>query len=122
MTNYQEIIETEKRWVEAHQTLNIEDIEDILDIDYKRIENNNIVNKAEVLASYQSGQRYWDIAEGSDYTINLHDNFATVVGLWRGKGVNHGEHFDYSARFLAVYVKRSTGWKLYRDESFEAFS
>lgn len=120
MSDYEELMKTEKRWVEAHQTLNTLDIEDILDDGYKRIEGTAILGKAETLASYQSGQRHWDVAEGSDYTVNIHNEFATVVGLWRGVGVNHGEHFDYSARFLSVYIKRSNGWKLYRDESFES--
>jgi len=119
MSDYDDILNTEKRWVEAHLTLNTQDIEDVLDTDYKRIENDKIVTKADVLASYKSGQRHWDIAEGSDYTVNIHGDFATVVGTWRGVGINHGEHFDYSAKFLAVYVKRATGWKLYRDENFQ---
>lgn len=119
MNDYTEVMQTEKRWVAAHHSLNAKDIEDILDTDYKRIEGNKLIGKAEALASYTSGQRHWDVAQGSDYTVNIHNEFATVVGLWRGVGVNHGEHFDYSARFLSVYIKRSTGWKLYRDESFE---
>lgn len=120
MSDYDDILKTEKRWVEAHLTLNTQDIEDILDNDYKRIENDKIVTKAEVLASYKSGHRHWDVAEGRDYTVNIHGNFATVVGTWRGVGVNHDEHFDYSTRFLAVYIKSATGWKVFRDESFES--
>lgn len=114
-----QVIRTEQRWVHAHRDLNVADIEDILDEDFRRIEEDRVVGKQEVVASYKSGQRQWELAEGTGYSVQVFGSFAVVVGTWRGRGVNHGERFDYHARFLAVYVKRSAGWKLYRDETFE---
>lgn len=118
-TPEQQIMMIERRWVQAHRDLKPAEIEFILDEDYGRIEGNKVVGKGEVVASYKSGQRHWDVAEGSDYSVQIFDNFAVVVGVWRGVGVNHGERFDYRARFVSVYVKRQAGWKLYRDEVFE---
>ncbi len=110
---------TERRWVQAHRDLNTADIEFLLDEDYKRVEGSKVVSKGNVVASYKSGHRRWEVAEGSDYSVQVFDGFAVVVGVWRGVGVNHDERFDYRARFLSLYVKRQEGWKLYRDEVFE---
>lgn len=119
MTDQHALLQTERRWTNAHLTLNLAEIQDILDDDYKRIDGDHVLNKAHVIASYASGQRHWDVAEGRNYSIHIYENFATVVGTWRGVGVNHGNAFDYEAQFLAVYIKRAGSWKLYRDEIFE---
>ena len=116
----EQVMQTERRWVQAHRLLNVTEIEDILDESYMRIEaDGTVVGKADAVASYQSGERRWDTAEASDYTVQVFSNFAVVVGTWHGVGVNHGERFDYIARFLTVYVKRAGGWKLYREETFD---
>ena len=115
-----DVMATEARWVEAHRGPDPAAIAAILDDDYKRIlPDNSVIGKREVIDSYASGQRHWEVAEGSDYTVQMLDNVAIVTGVWRGVGVNHGQRFDYHARFLAVYVRRDMGWKLYRDETFD---
>lgn len=85
-----DLMGTERRWVQAHRDLNLAEIEDILDAGYKRIVGDRVINKEDLLASYRSGKRHWDLAEGSDYSIQVHGSFAIVVGTWRGIGVNHG--------------------------------
>jgi ketosteroid isomerase-like protein len=115
-----EVLETERRWVQAHRDLDVAAIAKILDETYARIEKDgSISRKSDVVASYSSGERHWDVAEGSDYAVQVFEDTAVVVGIWRGVGVNHGQAFDYRARFIAVYVRRPDGWKLYRDEAFE---
>ena len=115
-----EVMETEHRWVRAHRGLDVAVIAEILDEGYARIEKDgSISRKSDVVGSYSSGERHWDVAEGSDYTVQVFDNMAVVVGIWRGIGVNHGQAFDYRARFIAIYVRRAEGWKLYREEVFE---
>jgi ketosteroid isomerase-like protein len=115
-----EVMETERRWVQAHRDLDVAVIAEILDEAYARIEKDGTISrKSDVVASYGSGERHWDVAEGSDYSVQVFDDTAVVVGIWRGVGVNHGQAFDYRARFLAVYLRRADGWKLYRDEVFE---
>ena len=115
-----EVMETEQRWVQAHRDLNVAAIEDILDEEYKRIQaDNTVIGKTGVVASYRSGKRHWDVAEGSDYAVRVINDIALVTGTWRGAGINHGEVFDYRARFLALYIRREESWKLYRDEVLE---
>lgn len=116
-----EVMETEQRWVQAHRDLNVADIEDILDKEYKRIQaDDTVIAKTGVVASYRSGKRRWSVAEGSDYAVRVVDDVALVTGTWRGAGINHGEVFDYRARFLTVYIRREDGWKLFRDEILES--
>lgn len=113
-------METERRWVQAHRSMDAAEIEDILDESYKRIQSDgSVVSKAETVASYQSGKRHWETAEVSDYSVQVFKGFAVVVGTWYGVGVNDTESFDYRAHFLAVYIKRKQGWKLYREETFD---
>jgi ketosteroid isomerase-like protein len=111
-----DVMATEQRWVQAHRELNVADIEDILDDEYKRIKNGRVIGKEEVVDSYRSGKRRWAVADASNYTVRVADDVALVVGEWRGVGLNHGEVFDYRARFLALYIRRDSGWKLFRDE------
>ena len=114
-----ELMETERRWVQAHRDLDLAVIGEILDEEYARIEKDGSTSrKSDVVASYSSGQRHWDVAEGSDYTVQVFDDTAVVVGIWRGVGVNHNQAFDYRARFVAIYIRRADGWKLFRDETF----
>jgi ketosteroid isomerase-like protein len=113
-----EVMAVEARWVQAHRDLDAATIAEILDDDYKRIhENGSVIGKDDVVAYFQNGWRHWDVAEGSDYSVQVFDNVALVYATWHGVGTNGGEPFDYSAPFLAVYVRRADGWKLCRDET-----
>jgi ketosteroid isomerase-like protein len=38
-------------------------------------------------------------------------------GRWRARGVNAGQRFDYTARFLSVYVKRDGRWQMVAAQS-----
>jgi ketosteroid isomerase-like protein len=76
-----------------------------------------VIGKGELLASYRSGLRKWEIAESDQYEIRLLENVALLIGRWRGKGENQGKKFDYSARFLAVYQLDGGHWKLVSDLS-----
>jgi ketosteroid isomerase-like protein len=40
-----------------------------------------------------------------------------VIGRWIGRGENHGQRFDYTARFSSVYVRREKGWQIVLDHS-----
>ena len=79
-----EVMETERRWVQAHRDLDTAVIAEILDEDYVRIlEEGTVLGKSEVVASYASGERHWDVAEGSDYSVHVFgdDNTAVVIGI-----------------------------------------
>lgn len=113
-----EVLKVEQRWVEAHRELDVGTIRDILAEDYLQIRaDGSVIGKPEAVRSYQSGRRRWDKAESTDHRVTIHGDVAILVGRWRGRGENHGERFDYSARFMAVYVRRDGLWKLVADQS-----
>ncbi len=114
----QEVLETELSWVQAHRDLDIDVIDQILHEDYTQIQSDgSVIRKAETVASYASGKRHWDVAESDKYDVQIFDDIALLVGRWIGRGENAGQQFDYSARFMSIYVKMSEGWKLIADQS-----
>ena len=113
-----EVLEVESLWVAAHRNLDLETLRDILSDDYRQIQSDGtVIGKEELLNSYRSGFRWWEIAISDEYEVRLLGNVALLIGRWRGVGENNGEKFDYSARFLAVYQLEDGEWKLISDVS-----
>jgi ketosteroid isomerase-like protein len=113
-----QIIDVERAWAAAHLNLDLDQIEEILSEDYRQIQpDGSLLGKDELLASYKSGLRSWEIAESDEFEIRLLGNTALLIGRWRGKGDNNGHVFDYQARFLAVYQLEDGRWKLISDVS-----
>ncbi len=114
----QEVIETERRWVQAHRDLDIDVIEAILNEAYTQLQSDGSVKrKPETVASYASGHRHWDVAESDQYDVQIFGDVALLIGRWIGRGENSGDKFDYMARFMSLYVKTTEGWKLIADQS-----
>lgn len=114
------IIALEQKWAKAHLNMDLDTIAEIADEDYRHIKpDGTVTGKKELLDSYGSGNRKWEIAESTDHEIKISDSMAVVIAKWRGKGVNNGTVFDYQARFLAVYIKRGDDWKLLSDASVD---
>lgn len=114
----QEVIATERRWVEAHRQLDLAVIEEIMAEDYTQIRSDgSVIGKAQALASYASQTRHWDQADSDQYQVRIYGDLAILIGRWIGQGENDQEAFDYTARFLAVYKKTTAGWKLAADQS-----
>ncbi len=113
-----EIIAIERTWAEAHRNLNLDTLENILSDKYCQVQaDGKVINKDELLASYRSGDRNWEIAESDQYEIRLLGDVALLIGRWRGIGENQRNRFDYAARFLAVYHLENSEWKLVSDVS-----
>lgn len=113
-----ELIATELRWAKAHRELNLDTIVEILSDEYRHIQaDGSVIGKDQLLKSYRSGERFWQIAESSEHEVQIIGEVAILTGLWRGKGVNAGKDFDYTARFLAVFVLEGRRWKLLSDVS-----
>jgi uncharacterized protein (TIGR02246 family) len=113
-----EVLQVEAAWVQALRTLDLEAMDHILADDYTQITaSGEVIDKREFLASFEGEHRHWDRAESTDHDIRVYGNTAVMVAMWRASGVNHGERFDYKARFLAVYVKRDGRWQLTADQS-----
>lgn len=109
----QEVIQTEREWVEAHRRLNLATLERIMADDYTHIQTDgSVIGKEEDLASYQTGTRHWEFAESDQYDVRMYGDTAILIGRWRARGVNAGQRFDYIARFTAVYVKRKGHWQM----------
>ena len=114
----QEVIQAEREWVEAHRRLDIAALDRLMADEYKHIRaDGTVVGKEEDLASYQTGDRYWDFAESDEYDIQLYGQTAVLIGRWRARGANAGERFDYAARFISVYVKRDGRWQMVAAQS-----
>jgi len=112
------VLNVERRWVEAHRNLDLDSISEILADDYRQIQaDGTVIGKDELIASYNSGNRRWEIAESDDYEVRFMGSAALLIGRWRGKGENDGKLFDYTARFLAVYRLDDGEWKLVSDVS-----
>ena len=113
-----EVLSVEDQWVAAHNPLDIDVLSRILDESYRQIQpDGSVVGREELLNSYRSGKRRWEIAQGDDYEVRIVGQVAILIGKWRGLGENSGEKFDYSARFLAIYHKIEGDWKLISDVS-----
>jgi len=112
------VLAVERRWVEAHRTLDLDELESIMAEDFTQIQDDGAtLGKREVLASYTSGKRSWSFAESDEYNLRVTKEMAVLLGRWRGRGTNGEEKFDYSARFSSVFVLRNGEWKLMLDHS-----
>jgi ketosteroid isomerase-like protein len=109
----QEVIATERAWVEAHRKLDIAQLAALMAEEYAVItQDGRVLNKAEDLASYSTGDRHWDFAESDQYDLRLYGESAILIGRWRARGVNGGYYFDYAAHFVAHYVTRDGRWQM----------
>lgn len=107
------VLAVEERWVAAHRPLDLESIEAILSDDFRQIHpDGSVIGKEELLASYRSGLRHWEIARSDELEVHIHGEIAWLIGRWRGKGENNRVAFDYQARFLAIYSLEAGEWKL----------
>jgi ketosteroid isomerase-like protein len=113
-----DVLAFEDSWVAAHNPLDVDVLSRILDESYGQIQPaGSVIGREELLNSYRSGERRWEIAQGDNYEVRVTGQVALLIGRWRGRGENSGEKFDYSARFLAIYQKIEGDWKLISDVS-----
>ena len=118
MNPVEEVLAIERQWTEAHLQGQSATLERLMAEDYIKIQpNGSVAGKAEVLASYQSGERVWESAQADEYDVRLYGETAVVIGRWTARGVNHGQRFDYAARFLSVYVRRDGRWQMVAEQS-----
>jgi hypothetical protein len=112
VNDIEQVIDAEERLARAHLTLDLNTIDSLLHRDYVIIQPNGVIeNKDEVLASYRSGNRKWESAAVSQLSVNVFDSTARVIGIWSASGTNHGQTFDYQARFISIWLKENNRWK-----------
>ncbi len=106
------IIQAEKTLAHAHLTMDIEAISNLLHQDYVIVQpGGKIETKADVLASYQMGNRHWDKAQVDQLDVKIYGSMARVLGVWQATGTNDGQAFDYQARFISIWISDGTSWK-----------
>ena len=112
MTDGELVIGAEQRLAAAHFTLDLAVIAMLLHDDYVIVQaGGRIETKADVLASYASGDRHWDAAAVEGLDVKLYGDVARVLGVWRASGSNAGTPFDYAARFISIWVKHEGEWR-----------
>lgn len=112
------VLAAERAWTDAHLHGDFAALARLMDDDYRRIESDGAVqDKSAVLAAYQPDRRHWDSAAGDEYDVRVYGDIAVVIGRWTARGVNNGEPFDYAARFLSIYIRRSGHWLMLAEQS-----
>jgi hypothetical protein len=106
------LIKAERDLASAHLTMNLIVIDNLLHRDYSIIQaGGKIETKQEVLDSYRSGNRHWDVAEVDELKVQVYDKMAKVIGRWQAKGTNNGVAFNYQARFISIWIKEKGQWQ-----------
>jgi ketosteroid isomerase-like protein len=114
------VLQAEYAWAEALRTLDLAAIDRLMADEYQIIQPGGVVvGKTATMASLRSDQRHWEIAASDEHDVRIYGATAVVIGRWRGRGINHGQAFDYAARYLCVWVKRNGRWQIVADQSTE---
>jgi len=107
----EQVRSAEEQLAVAHLRIDIDLKDELLHPDYVIIHPGGIVeSKGQVLDSYRSGNRHWEFAQSDQMDIRVYGDMAIVVGRWQAKGHNGDIEFDYSARFLSVWVRQAGRW------------
>lgn len=114
------VIQAEEALARAHVDMDLAAIADRLHPDYVILQpDGRYETRQEVLDSYRSGDRHWDLAQVDEMAVRLIGETAVVTGRWRAIGRNGAEAFDYAARFLSVWVRTEEGWRNVAYQSVE---
>ena len=88
----EEVLDVERLWVAAHRRMDLDALSNILSDDYRQIQSDGtVIAKGELLESYRSGLRKWEIAECDEHEDRLLCDVGLLIGCWRGVGENDGE-------------------------------
>jgi ketosteroid isomerase-like protein len=108
----EQLKEMERELAQAHLDLDLEAFDRLLHPEYTIIQpGGRIERKEETIASLRTGNRYWTRARSDELQVSVFGDTAVVIGRWTGKGRNGAEHFDYTARFLSVWVREDGCWR-----------
>jgi ketosteroid isomerase-like protein len=120
MLSFDEVMAAEEAWTMAHLETDIKALDRLMHRDYMIIKpDGSVWDRETALASYVPGKRNWTEAGSSDHIVRIYGNTAVVIGVWKAKGVNNGEAFDYSARYVSVWVKEDNRVQMVSDQSTE---
>jgi uncharacterized protein (TIGR02246 family) len=115
-----QVLAAEREWARAHLENDTDALAEMMAEEYTQIAGDgSVLGKEEVLASFWPGVRHWDEATSDEHDVRVYGEAAVVIGRWRGRGVNSGQPFDYSARYVSVWVRRDGRWQMVTDQSTE---
>ena len=111
-TDIDSIMKAERALARAHLSMDLATIDALLHADYVIVQpGGKIETKADVVDSYRTGSRHWDIAEVDELDVKIYGEMARVIGRWRAVGSNNGQAFDYQARYISIWIRESESWK-----------
>ena len=78
-----EVLAVEQRWTDAHLRSDVATIARLMAPDYAKIEGDGaVLGREEVLATFEPGQRVWEVAAGDCYDVRVYGDTAVVIGRW----------------------------------------
>lgn len=108
----EELFQAECDLAEAHLSLDLERIDQLLHPDYVIVQpGGRVEGKAETMASLCADGRSWEIARSDEMQGQVYGDTAVVTGRWHGKGRNGDKLFDYTARFLSIWLRENGRWR-----------
>ena len=118
MSVVERVLQAESEWLLAHLRLDGDTLDRLMAPDYTQIDDRGrIVSREQVLASFRTGERWWDEAHSDEHDVRVYGNTAVVTGRWRARGANAGRPFDYAARYVSVWVENDGEWRMVSDHS-----
>ncbi|MDP6452895.1 MAG: nuclear transport factor 2 family protein [SAR202 cluster bacterium] len=113
-----QVLQAEREWLLAHLNCDVAALDKLMADEYAQINSDGrVVGKAEVIASFESGGRHWDEAHSDELEVRVYGESAVVIGRWQARGLNTGQAFDYSARYVSVWIWRDDRWQMTIDQS-----
>ncbi len=113
-----QILQAERDFLMAHLNCDVAALDRLMADEYAQINSaGRVVSKADVIASFKSGNRHWDEAHSDELQVRVYGEAAVVIGRWQARGVNTGQAFDYAARYVSVWIWRDGRWQMTVDQS-----
>jgi ketosteroid isomerase-like protein len=120
VTDAEIIAAAERDIAAAHLTLDLGVLERLYHDDFILAQPDGTrESKADIVASFRTGDHHWDNAAVDELTIRVSGDTGVVIGRWRASGRNRGTLFDYAARFLSVWTRTKQGWQNLAYQSVE---
>ena len=111
-------LQAERDFLLAHLNCDIAALDRLMADEGAQINSvGRVVSKAKVIASFDSGERHRDEAHSNEFRVRVYGETAVVIGRWQARGVSTGQAFEYSPRYLSVWIWRKGRWQMTVDQS-----
>ncbi len=114
----QALIELESNLAAALEKSDMVAYDRLIGDDYTFTTQDGVVRtKAEMIASYKSGDLKYESLRFDDIKVRLYGNTAVVTGRSTAKAQDKGQDISGQYRYTRVYVKRHGRWQLVATQS-----